>query len=154
MATLGVIGNCFSVDGFASGSISKCARFFSKRFTPGTGGVDFFMHELSSEDFFWLFPPVNLLCKTVEHLALFRSSGVLLLPVWPKSSSWPSTSIVKESADVSASSLMLGVTPWAATWESFIVAVVWPLPPRPTPIVGVSGSRNGLCITVGGVIVA
>ena len=69
MATLGVIDNCFSVDGFASGNISKCARFFSKRFTPGTGGVDFFMHELSSEDFFWLFPPVNLLCKTVEHLA-------------------------------------------------------------------------------------
>ena len=86
MATLGVIGKSFSVDGFASGSISKCARFFSKRFTPGTGGVDFFMQELSSEDFFWLFPPVNLLCKTVEHLALFRTSGVLLLPVWPKSS--------------------------------------------------------------------
>ena len=86
MATLGVIGNCFSVDGFASGNISKCARFFSKRFTPCTGGVDFFMHELSSEDFFWLFPPVNLLCKTVEHLALFRTSSVLLLPVWPKSS--------------------------------------------------------------------
>ena len=85
MATLGVIGNCFSVDGFASGNISKCARFFSKRFTPCTGGVDFFMHELSSEDFFWLFPPVNLLCKTVEHLALFRTSGVLLMPVWPQS---------------------------------------------------------------------
>ena len=27
-----------------------------------------------------------LLCKTVEPLALFRASGVLLLPVWPKSS--------------------------------------------------------------------
>ena len=53
MATLGVIGNCFSVDDFASGNISKCARFSSKRFTPCTGGVDFFMHELSSEDFFW-----------------------------------------------------------------------------------------------------
>ena len=74
-----MIGNCFSVDGFASGSISKCARFFSKRFTPGTGGVDFFMHELSSEDFFWLFLPVNLLCKTVEHLALFRTSSVFVV---------------------------------------------------------------------------
>ena len=81
-----VFGKSFSVDGFASGSNSKCARFFSKRFTPGTGGVDFFMQELSSEDFFWLFPPVNLLCKTVEHLALFRASIVLLLLVWPKSS--------------------------------------------------------------------
>ena len=77
-------GKPFSVYGFASGSNSKCARFFSKRFTPGTGGVDFLMQELSSEDFFWLFPPVNLLCKTVEHLALFRTSGVLLLSVWPK----------------------------------------------------------------------
>ena len=86
MATLGVTGKSFSVDGFASGSNSKCARFFSKRFTLGTGGVDFFMQELSSEDFFWLFLPVNLLCKTVEHLALFRTSGVLLLSVWPKSS--------------------------------------------------------------------
>jgi len=75
----------FSVYGFASGSNSKCARFF-KRFTLGTGGVDFFMQELSSEDFFWLFLPVNLLCKTVEHLALFRTSSVLLLSVWPKSS--------------------------------------------------------------------
>ena len=86
MATLGVTGKSFTVYGFASGSNSKCARFFSKRFTSGTGGVDFFMQELSSEDFFWLFPPVNLLCKTVEHLALFRTSGVLLLSVWPKSS--------------------------------------------------------------------
>ena len=85
MATLSVTGKFF-VCGFASGSNSKCARFFPKRFTLGTGGVDFFMQELSSEDFFWLFLPVNLLCKTVEHLALFRTSGVLLLPVWPKSS--------------------------------------------------------------------
>ena len=44
-------------------------------------------------------------------------------------------------AEVSASSLIVLV---AATVESFMVAVVWPLPPRPTPIVGVSGSRNGL----------
>ena len=86
MATLGLTGKSFSVDSFASGSNSKCARFFSKRFTSGTGGVDFFMQELSSEDFFWLFPTVNLLCKAVEHLVLFRTSGVLLLPVWPKSS--------------------------------------------------------------------
>ena len=78
-----VFGKYFSVDGFASGSNSKCARFFSKRFTSGTGGVDFFMQELSSEDFFWLFPTVNLLCKAVEHLVLFRTSGVLLLLVWP-----------------------------------------------------------------------
>ena len=76
-------GKPFSVDGFASGSNSKCAGFFPKRFIPGTSGVDFFMQELSSEDFFWLFPPVNLLCKTVEHPALFRSSDVLLLLVWP-----------------------------------------------------------------------
>ena len=86
MATLGVAGKSFSVYGFASGSNSKCARFFPKRFTLGTGGLDFFLQELSLEDFFWLFLPVNLLCKTVEHLALFRTSGVLLLSVWPKSS--------------------------------------------------------------------
>ena len=38
-----VSGKSFSVDGFASGSNSKCARFFSKRFISGTSGVDFLM---------------------------------------------------------------------------------------------------------------
>ena len=85
MATLGVTGKSFSVYGFASGSNSKCARFFSKMFTPVTGGVDFFMQKISSEAFFWLFPLVNLICKIVEHLALLIATGVLLLPVWPKS---------------------------------------------------------------------
>ena len=51
-------------------------RVLSKKFVPGTGGVGFIIQGLSSEDFFWLFPLVNLLAGQWRIPALFRSGGV------------------------------------------------------------------------------
>ena len=51
-------------------------RVLFKRFVPDTIGVGFIIQGLISEDFFWLFPPVNLLCRAVEYPVLFRSGGV------------------------------------------------------------------------------
>ena len=63
---------------------------------------------------------------------------------WP---SLPSTSMVKESAEVSASSLMVGIPGMegvaAAEEEWFSIVGVWPLAPSPTPIMG-GPSKYGL----------
>ena len=76
----------FSVDGFATANNTRCDTFFSRRDSPGTSGVDFFLQVLEPSELYWLFPPVSLLCQTIEHLALYKAKGVVLVPVWPKSS--------------------------------------------------------------------
>ena len=76
----------FSVDGFASASNAKCLKFFSKLDVPGSSGLDFFMQQLNPEEGHWLFPPIGRLCQSVMHLAFWKAWGVLVLPVWPRSS--------------------------------------------------------------------
>ena len=51
-------------------------RVLFKRFVPDTIGVGFIIQGLNSEDFFWLFPLVNLLAGQWRIPALFRSGGV------------------------------------------------------------------------------
>ena len=76
----------FTVDGFASSGNAKCSTFFSRRDVPGSAGVDFFMQTLKMSEFYWLFPPISMLCQAVEHLAVHKAKGVILVPVWPRSS--------------------------------------------------------------------
>ena len=76
----------FTVDGFASADNARCIKFFSRFDVPGNSGMDFFLQTLKPEDNHWLFPPVGVLCQTVCHLANQRVSGVVLVPVWPRSS--------------------------------------------------------------------
>ena len=79
----------FTVDGFASASNAKCVKFFSKLDVPGSSGIDFFMQRLSQEDNHWLFPPIRRLCQALMHLVFWKAAGVMVIPVWPRSSFYP-----------------------------------------------------------------
>ena len=79
----------FNVDGFASSSNAKCKKFFSRLDVPGSTGVDFFMQKLSPGDNHWIFPPIGRLCQAVMHLMFWKAMGVVVLPVWPRSSFFP-----------------------------------------------------------------
>ena len=76
----------FDVDCFASASNAKCDKFFSKLDVLGSDGLDFFTQSLDPSENHWIFPPVGKLCQVVWQLADQKVSGVILLPVWPKSS--------------------------------------------------------------------
>ena len=76
----------FSVDCFASASNAKCEKFFTRKDVPGSAGMDFFMQKLKQHDNHWIFPPVGKLSQAVLHLANQKVSGVVLIPVWPRSS--------------------------------------------------------------------
>ena len=76
----------FTVDGFATADNAKCSKFYTRLDVPGSLGVDFFMQELDPRDNHWLFPPIGKLCQTVLHLLRQKVFGVLLVPVWPRSS--------------------------------------------------------------------
>ena len=76
----------FVVDGFASASNAKCEKFFTKRDVPGSSGHDFFMQQLNPDEGHWLFPPIGRLCQAVMHLSYWKAWGVLVVPVWPRSS--------------------------------------------------------------------
>ena len=76
----------FTVDCFASAGNAKCERFFSRLDVPRSSGVDFFMQELDGRDNHWIFPPLGKLCQAVIHLKSQKVSGVVVVPVWPRSS--------------------------------------------------------------------
>ena len=59
--------------------------FFSRYSSPGNSGVNFFAQTLSQEDNFYVFPPVKRAVEAIQHLARFRCSGILVIPVWPRS---------------------------------------------------------------------
>ena len=79
----------FTVDGFASASNAKCRKFYSKLDVPGSAGVNFFMQKLRSDDNHWIFPPIGRLCQAVMHLMFWKACGVVVIPVWPRSSFFP-----------------------------------------------------------------
>jgi hypothetical protein len=76
----------FEVDCFAASHNKKADRFFSRNDVIGSGGVDFFVQKLRPEDNHWLFPLPGMLCQAVWHLQEQQVSGVILVPIWPKSS--------------------------------------------------------------------
>ena len=77
----------FDVDGFASSINKRCPVFFSDQASsPGSAGTDFFLQRLDRDLLYWLFPPVRHLCETVWKLRNENCVGVLLVPVWPRSS--------------------------------------------------------------------
>ena len=76
----------FEIDCFASNRNAKCEYFFSKLDSPSTSGINFFSQTLKKDVNYWIFPPVRDLCRAIWHLKNQECSGVLLLPVWPRSS--------------------------------------------------------------------
>ena len=78
----------FSVDRFASSDTTKCCRFYSKFWWPGSEGVDAFSITWLGDNN-WLVPPVHLVSHTILHLESCRASSTLLVPKWPSAVFWP-----------------------------------------------------------------
>jgi hypothetical protein len=75
----------FTVDCMASSSNAICSKFFSRYSSPGTSGVNFFAQTLLQKDFHFCFPPVRKAVDALLHLEKFKVSGILVVPVWPRS---------------------------------------------------------------------
>ena len=75
----------FTVDAMANSANSVCDKFFSRYSSPGTSGVNFFAQILSMKEFYYVFPPVKRSVDAIIHLAKFKCSGILVIPVWPRS---------------------------------------------------------------------
>ena len=75
----------FTVDAMASSANATCAKFFSRYSSPGTSGVNFFAQILSLKENYYVFPPVRKAVDAIFHLAKFKCSGILIIPVWPRS---------------------------------------------------------------------
>ncbi|OXU26260.1 hypothetical protein TSAR_007120 [Trichomalopsis sarcophagae] len=69
------------IDLFASTNNAKCKNFLSWRPGPGVMGVDAFTYNWTNW-FFYAFPPVSLILKTLVKIRQERSSGILVVPFW------------------------------------------------------------------------
>ena len=76
-----------TVDCFADFYIAKLSRFFSRFWSPGASGIDFFAQELSSENCL-VVPPVSLVARVIHYLSLQKAMATLVVPSWPSSSFW------------------------------------------------------------------
>ena len=77
-----------TVDCFANHYNFKLSRFFSRFWTPGCAGIDFFVQSLSDENCL-VVPPVCLVSNTLHYMFEQKAVGSLVVPFWPSSSFWP-----------------------------------------------------------------
>jgi hypothetical protein len=77
-----------SIDCFANHYNHKISRFYSRFWTPGCTGIDFFIQHLHSENCL-LVPPVCLVSRTLDYMCQQKAIGTLVVPFWPSSSFWP-----------------------------------------------------------------
>jgi hypothetical protein len=75
----------FSVDCMANSANAICSKFYSRYSSPGTSGVNFFAQTLSQQDYHYCFPPVRKAVDAILHLEKFKVSGILVIPIWPRS---------------------------------------------------------------------
>ena len=77
-----------SIDCFANHYNAKLPRFYSLYHSPGCEGVDCFASDWKDENCL-LVPPVSIVGRTLKHLRLCKSKGVLVVPFWPSAHFWP-----------------------------------------------------------------
>jgi hypothetical protein len=75
----------FTVDAMPNSANTVCSKFYSRYSSHGSSGVNFFAQTLSQKEYFYVFPPVKRAVDAIQHLAKFKCSGVLVIPVWPRS---------------------------------------------------------------------
>ena len=73
------------MDCMANSANAVTAKFFSRYFSVGTSGINFFAQSLKMGENHFCFPPVKRAVDAVYHLAKFRVRGILIIPVWPRS---------------------------------------------------------------------
>lgn len=77
----------FTIDLFASDQNSKCQRFYSNFFCPGTSGIDAFSHSWDDE-VAWICPPIQEIIRIVRRLKTSRTTGILFVPKWKTADYW------------------------------------------------------------------
>ena len=91
----------FDLDAMATATTSKGKKFFSRRQTPGTSGVNFFHQTLSPGESIFCFPPPRLLVPALRHVENQKTRAVFVVPVWPASTFysvfWPDGTHALES---------------------------------------------------------
>ena len=77
----------FTIDLFASDRNSKCQRFYSNFFCPGSSGIDAFSHSWDDE-VAWICPPIQEIIRIVRRLKTSRTTGILFVPKWKTADYW------------------------------------------------------------------
>ena len=77
----------FTIDLFASDRNSKCQRFYSNFFCPGTSGIHAFSHSCDDE-VAWICPPIQEIIRIVRRLKTSRTTGILFVPKWKTADYW------------------------------------------------------------------
>ena len=77
-----------SVDLFASRINNKLDRYFSHQLDPNAIGMDALLQDLDKE-FFYAFPPINLITKFLKKVELEKLSGIIVLPCWSTQTFFP-----------------------------------------------------------------
>lgn len=77
-----------TVDRFATDYNSKCSRFNSRWWCPGTEVVDAFTSNWSNENN-WVVPPPRLICRTCTKIITDKAKATLVVPCWYSAPFWP-----------------------------------------------------------------
>ena len=86
-----------SIDLFASRLNHKCPRYISWLPDPGSLCTDA-LAQFIEDEFFWAFPPFNLLSKFIQKVHLEELEGIIIAPCWTAQSFYPQ--LIKLICDV------------------------------------------------------
>ena len=78
-----------AVDLFASRLNNKVKRYVSRRPDPYAYAIDAFSLTWA-DDVFYIFPPFSLLARILQKVEEDKTDAVLVAPIWPTQSWWPS----------------------------------------------------------------
>jgi hypothetical protein len=70
-------------------TILNAPDFFSLTACPNTLGIDAFRFYWGKPNICWIFPPVPLISKSINHLRLCSGTGLLIVPQWKNYSFYP-----------------------------------------------------------------
>ena len=77
------------VDLFASRVNNKLTQYVSRRPDPEAFAIDAFSMTWCN-DYFFMFPPFSLVSRTLQKVEEDEATAVLIAPIWPTQSWWPS----------------------------------------------------------------
>ena len=77
-----------TVDRFATHLNTKCKRFNSRFWVPGTEGIDG-LDKLWSGELNWLVPPPRLILNCIQKIKAEEASATFVIPVWESATYWP-----------------------------------------------------------------
>ena len=110
---LNFFGIMFDVDCCAEFWNRKAPVYYSKIPDPYASGTNFFAQSLNRNLVHYIFPPAGLIVPALIHLNLFKTRGVIIVPVWPASSFW--LNILPDGRHLAV---------WAVKWLRFRPGIV------------------------------